>query len=221
MDKKIESMESDLIEIFDKEDLNFAEEIEKEINKSGGLLTQEGAIKVIHNSIFKNEQPKDEVENKHKQFLANWKPKLSYIVNHAVLKEQIIDTIYKKDGYVNFKFGIAQMAQKEHPLRTYSGFNWNGYIFVLGRKKHFHENYGEFVSLNCLVWEDVNQKPRAFSMIVPSFLKPLQSKNSYYCLYYVEYKGLVQSEKNKDRKYHDGKCLKVAKINKTVQSSLN
>jgi glycosyltransferase involved in cell wall biosynthesis len=221
--RKIDSMISELHNWFeDHDELDFENEVKKEINKAGGLLDYDSAIIALYKNIFSNETPNVD-ENSHSEFLEWLKPKLSYIVNNRSVRDLIVSRIYNdgnKNGIRNFKFGIEQMAQKKHPNRTYSGENWSGYIFVLGRKRHFHEQYGEFTTLNCIVWNNNEKEGTPYSIIVPKFLKAMESKNAYYTLFYVEYQGLVQSERHKERKFHSGSCLRVAKINKTVQSSL-
>lgn len=195
-------------------------EIDNTINEFSGLIDREGAIIAIASKKGVNTK---QATNPDSKFVAKWKKFIRLIVDNKEFRSHLYtkSAINDKGWLPRFKVGLSKKAKKDIDGREFSEAPFTGYMLVLGNKKKVDYIEGnEYTITTFVLWKDIESKPKIYSSIFPSFMKELQSRNSYYKLFRVDYKGYTQSEQHTDRSFHDGKVMKIAQFNKTVQSTL-
>lgn len=219
-----------LLEFYDHNDQQLQLELEKIDEEFNGLIGMDGNIeelfkrKKIEPEIQKsstNEQDPDDIK-----FLKSKRIFLQRIVDEKEFRKKIHDHAPKTEkGYLyTLKLGDPTNQSKKE-ASIFTGTNFSAYVMVLSRKNiesvNLQSQEREIKQvINAIFFTD-NGKTHYCSYFPHAFDSMLGNQNSYYTLFRMQYEGLKDSEKTKGHKYHAGRCYRIIRINKSIQSTLN
>lgn len=201
-------------------------EIDLQIRELNNLIDSDGALIILaHKYGIKKATENDEKNSLDKTVLNENQKLFQAVANSRDIRTKMYECSEKtENGFLKtLKFAPEPAKLKENDNRIYTGEDFACYLFVMSIKKRYSVEWdNHFTTITALVFnidKNTYTKPKLRQIIVPTFMKELCNNNNYYTLFKVYYEGLIDIGNN--RTYHKGNVLRLAKFNKTIQSTLN